>query len=57
MESTCKGLISEALAQRMYRCIVEYEAIKEKKSKTFSKVKDFCAYHGFSHQNFMKTRQ
>jgi transposase InsO family protein len=54
METTNKKLISEALAHRMYRCIEEYEAIKEHKSKTFKTVKEFCAYHGFSHQNYMK---
>jgi hypothetical protein len=51
---TNKNLISQALAQRMYTCIEEYERIKAGKSKTFKTVKSFCEYHKFSHQNFMK---
>lgn len=38
----------------MLSCIEEYELIKSKKSKTFKYIKDFCEYHKFSHQNFMK---
>jgi hypothetical protein len=38
----------------MQSCIAEYEAIKSKTSQQFKTVKDFCAYHKFSHQNFMK---
>lgn len=48
------GLISATLAKRMQGCIEEYELIKAKKSEHFSSVKAFCAYHKFSHQNFMK---
>ena len=47
-------LISRTLAQKMFQCIEEYEAIKRKESLTFKTVKAFCAYHHFSHQNFMK---
>ena len=49
-----KNLISHTLATRMMACIEEYEAIKRKESKQFKKVKEFCKYHKFSHQNFMK---
>jgi hypothetical protein len=35
-------------------CIEEYELVKAKKSAHFKTVKDFCLYHKFSHQNFMK---
>jgi transposase InsO family protein len=38
----------------MLGCIEEYERIKRKESSTFKTVKAFCAYHKFSHQNFMK---
>jgi hypothetical protein len=46
--------ISGTLARRMLVCAKDYEAIKAGNSETFSRGKDFCAYHGFSHQNFMK---
>ena len=49
-----KDLISRTLARRMISCINEYRLIKEKKSKVFKTVKEFCKYHNFSHQNFMK---
>ena len=52
--TSSKKLISNTLANRMLSCIEEYELIKSKKSKTFKYVKDFCEYHKFSHQNFMK---
>jgi Transposase and inactivated derivatives len=48
------NLISATLAKRMQSCIEEYELIKAKKSERFKTVKSFCAYHKFSHQNFMK---
>ncbi len=51
---TNKTLISQSLARHMYSCIAEYELIKQKKSVHFKTVKSFCAYHKFSHQNFMK---
>lgn len=51
---TNKRLISQTLAKRMLSCIEEYELIKSKESKTFTTVKEFCQYHKFSHQNFMK---
>lgn len=47
-------LISRTLATKMLGCIEEYERIKRKESQTFKTVKDFCKYHKFSHQNFMK---
>ncbi|MDR0968423.1 MAG: hypothetical protein LBL99_02175 [Holosporaceae bacterium] len=52
--TTNKGLISGTLARRMLVCVKDYEAIKSGNSETFSRAKDFCAYHGFSRQNFMK---
>jgi len=51
---TNKNLISKTLARRMYTCIEEYELIKSGKSDIFKTVKEFCFYHKFSHQNFMK---
>jgi transposase InsO family protein len=54
MSTSNKKLISNTLAARMMGCIEEYEKIKNKSSTTFKKVKDFCAYHNFCHQNFMK---
>lgn len=54
MTTTNKDLISKTLAKRMMACIEEYEAIKTKRSSSFKTVKDFCIYHRFSHQNFMK---
>lgn len=54
MTTTNKDLISKTLARRMMACIEEYEAIKNKSSKNFKTVKDFCSFHKFSHQNFMK---
>lgn len=54
METTNKNLISKTLARRMMACIEEYEAIKQKNSSKFKYVKDFCKFHQFSHQNFMK---
>jgi transposase InsO family protein len=38
----------------MMACIEEYERIKRKESVLFKTVKEFCEYHDFSHQNFMK---
>jgi transposase InsO family protein len=35
-------------------CIEEYRAIKNKTSTKFKTVGEFCKYHQFSHQNFMK---
>ena len=49
-----KNLISKTLANRMINCISEYEKTKNKTSKKFKTVKDFCLHYGFSHQNFMK---
>ncbi len=54
MATSNKDLISKTLARRMMACIEEYEAIKNKTSKNFTKVKDFSSFHKFSHQNFMK---
>ncbi len=54
MTTSNKNLISRTLAKRMMACIEEYEAIKDKTSTRFTKVKDFCEFHKFSHQNFMK---
>lgn len=54
MTSSNKNLISRTLAKRMINCIEEYEAIKAKKSSKFKYVREFCEYHKFSHQNFMK---
>lgn len=54
METSNKNLISKTLASSMMNCINEYELIKAKKSTRFKYVKDFCEYHKFSHQNFMK---
>lgn len=54
MTTTNKNLISKTYAARMLACVNEYEAIKNKNSKTFRTVKEFCRYHKFSHQNFMK---
>ena len=51
---TNKKIISQTLARHMQSCIEEYELIKSKQSIHFKTVKSFCAYHGFSHQNFMK---
>ena len=49
-----KNLISRTLATRMMAYIEEYEAIKRKESKQFKTVMEFCNFHKFSHQNFMK---
>ena len=49
-----KNLISRTLATRMMACIEEYEAIKHKESKQFKTVMEFCNFHKFSHQIFMK---
>jgi hypothetical protein len=38
----------------MQGCIGEYKRIKRRENTAFKTVKDFCLYHGFSHQNFMK---
>lgn len=54
MTTSNKNLISRTLATRMMSCIEEYIAIKEKRSKQFKTVGEFCEYHKFSHQNFMK---
>lgn len=54
MTTSNKKLISQTLAKRMMACIKEYEAIKNKSSKNFKYVKDFCKFYQFSHQNFMK---
>ena len=54
MTSSNKNLISRTLATRMMACIEEYEAIKRKESKQFKTVMEFCKFHKFSHQNFMK---
>ena len=51
---TNKLLISQTLARHMLSCIAEYELIKSKQSCHFKTVKNFCDYHKFSHQNFMK---
>ena len=53
-ETSNKNLISRTLAIRMMNCIEEYEAIKSKSSKNFTSVMEFCKFHKFSHQNFMK---
>ena len=54
MEITNKNLISSSYARYVLNWINEYELIKAKKSQNFKYVKDFCKYHNFSHQNFMK---
>ena len=54
MSTSNKELISQTLANRMMHCIVEYEKIKNKSSDVFTTVKEYCVYHKFSHQNFMK---
>ena len=54
MSTSNKELISKTLANKMMSCIIEYEKIKKKESETFKTVKEFCLYHKFSHQNFMK---
>ena len=54
MSTSNKELISKTLANKMLNCIVEYEKIKNKESKIFKTVKEFCIHHKFSHQNFMK---
>jgi transposase InsO family protein len=54
MLTSNKELISKTLAGKMISCINEYEKIKNKESKTFKTVKDFCLQYKFSHQNFMK---
>lgn len=54
MTTSNKNLISRTLAKRMMACIEEYEAIKKKTSTKFKYVREFCEYHKFSHQNFMK---
>jgi len=54
MTTSNKDLISRTLAKRMMSCIEEYRAIKNKTSTKFKTVGEFCKYHQFSHQNFMK---
>ena len=54
MTTSNKDLISRTLAKHMMSCIDEYRAIKNKSSIKFKTVKEFCEYHNFSHQNFMK---
>ena len=54
MTTSNKDLISRTLAKRMMSCIEEYRAIKNKTSSRFKTVSEFCKYHQFSHQNFMK---
>ena len=54
MTTSNKDLISRTLAKRMMSCIDEYRAIKSKTSTKFKTVSEFCKYHQFSHQNFMK---
>lgn len=54
MATSNKDLISKTLSERMFACVEEYESIKNKTSTRFKTVKEFCEYHKFSHQNFMK---
>ena len=54
MATSNKDLISKTLSERMLACVEEYESIKNKTSTRFKTVKEFCEYHKFSHQNFMK---
>lgn len=54
MSTSNKELICKTLANRMISCISEYEKIKNKESKNFKTVKEFCLQYKFSHQNFMK---
>ena len=54
MTTSNKDLISRTLANRMMLYIEEYRAIKNKTSNKFKTVKEFCEYHNFSHQNFMR---
>ena len=48
------NLISATLAQRMLGCVEEYERIKSGQSRLFKTVGEFCRYHRFSRQNFLK---
>jgi len=48
------NLISRTLAQNMLCCVEEYERIKSKSSTLFKTVDEFCRYHRFSRQNFLK---
>jgi len=54
MTTSNKDLISRTLAKLMTSWIDEYRAIKNKTSIKFKTAKEFCEYHNFSHQNFMK---
>lgn len=54
MTTSNKELIGRTLAKHMMSCIEEYWAIKNKTSTKFRTVREFCEYHKFSHQNFMK---
>ena len=48
------NLIRHTLARNMLGRIEEYERIKSKTSVLFRTVEDFCLYHRFSRQNFLK---
>lgn len=51
---TNKELISKTLAMKMLTTVYEYELIKQKKSRLFKTVEEFCQFHRFSRQNFLK---
>ena len=52
MTVSSRELISKTLARRMKTCINEYRLIKEKKSKVFKTVKEFCKYHNYRKINY-----
>lgn len=51
---TNKELISKTLAIKMLNTVQEYELIKRGQSKVFTTVEEFCQFHKFSRQNFLK---
>lgn len=51
---TNKELISKTLAIKMLNTVQEYELIKRGQSKVFKTVEEFCQFHKFSRQNFLK---
>lgn len=51
---TNKELISKTLVIKMLNTVQEYELIKQKKSRLFKTVEEFCQFHKFSRQNFLK---
>jgi len=51
---TNKELISKTLAMKMLTTVQEYEKIKAGQSNLFKTVEQFCQFHRFSRQNFLK---